>query len=150
MKSYSDLMKNGVVKCSIEKCTFNYGGKCCQFASANEDDKKNIVCQGKIPNEKSEPLHIGYFRTDFSSISTERLKDYSTMLEELSFCVDTSSANVTDAWKVMSRFQNLVHGELIDRGAKEREKEKARQKRRKQGKPVVNKKVIKPLKAAKR
>ena len=39
MKRYSDLMKNGVVECSVEKCSFNAEGRCCCFASANIDKK---------------------------------------------------------------------------------------------------------------
>ena len=150
MKRYSDLMKNGVVKCSVEECSFNAGGKCCYFASANEDDKKNTVCEGKIPAEKSEPLHIGYFRSDFSGISSERLSEYLEMFEELSYCVDASSGGVTDAWKVMYHFASLVRSELSERASKERDKAKERQKRRKQGLPVSHKRVIKPVKAAKR
>lgn len=150
MKRYSDLMKNGVVKCSVEKCSFNAEGICCCFASANEDDKKNTVCLGKIPAAKSEPLHIGYFRSDFSEVSSERLREYAEMLEELSYCVDTSSSGVTDAWKVMSRFASLVRSELSDRESAERDRAKERQKRRKKGLPVSQKKMIKPVKAAKR
>lgn len=150
MKRYSDLMKNGVVKCSVEKCSFNAEGKCCYFASANEDDKKNTICEGKIPCAKSEPLHVGYFRSDFSKVSSERLSEYLEIFEELSYCVNTSSGNVTDAWKVMSRFASLVRSELSERASKERDKAKERQKRHKQGLPVSHKRVIKPVKAAKR
>lgn len=150
MKHYSDLMKNGVVKCSVEECSFNAEGRCCYFASANEDDKKNTICEGKIPCAKRESLHIGYFRSDFSGISSERLSEYLEMFEELSYCIDTSSGGVTDAWKVMSRFALLVRSELNERASKERDRAKERQKRRKQVLPVSHKKVIKPVKAAKR
>lgn len=150
MKRYSDLMKNGVVKCSVDKCSFNAEGRCHCFASANENDKRNTVCEGKIPAAKSEPLHIGYFRSDFSKVSSERLSEYLEMFEELSYCVDASSGSVTDAWKVMSRFASLVRSELSDRASEEREKVKERQKRRKKGLPVSQKKMIKPVKAAKR
>ena len=150
MKRYSDLMKNGVVKCSVEECSFNTGGRCCCFASANEDDKRNTVCEGKIPVAKSEPLHIGYFRSDFSEVSSERLSEYLEMFEELSYCLDTSSRGVTDAWKVISCFASLVRSELSDRAKEEQEKAKERQKRRNKGLPVSHKKMIKPVKAAKR
>ena len=150
MKRYSDLMKNGVVKCSVEKCSFNAEGVCCCFASANEDDKRNTVCEGKIPSAKSEPLHIGYFRSDFSEVSSERLSEYLEMFEELSYCIDTSSGGVTDAWKAMSRFASLVRSELSDRASEEREVGKERRTRRKQDLPINHKKMIKPVKAAKR
>lgn len=150
MKRYGDLMKNGVVKCSVERCSFNAEGRCCCFASANGDDKRNTVCEGKIPAATSESLHIGYFRSDFSEVSSERLSEYLEMFEELSYCVDTSSEGVTDAWKVMYRFASLVRSELSDRVSEGREKAKERQKRRKKGLPVSHKKMVKPVKAAKR
>ena len=150
MKRYGDLMKNGVVKCSVERCSFNAEGRCCCFASANGDDKRNTVCEGKIPAATSESLHIGYFRSDFSEVSSERLSEYLEMFEELSYCVDTSSEGVTDAWKVMYRFASLVRSELSDRVSEEQEKAKERQNRRKKGLPVSHKKMVKPVKAAKR
>lgn len=149
MKRYSDLMKNGVIRCDKEECVYCYDGKCCHFASPNENDGSNDVCQGKYPSKKAEPMKIGYFRTDFSDVDTDTLIAYKEMFDNLATCMDLESPNVTDVWKVLYRMGSLVQNELSDRKGKAYLKEKAREKRKKQGLPVpkVHKKVIRPLKA---
>lgn len=148
MKRYSDLMKNGIIECDKE-CDFNIDGKCCHFASSNERDMDNDVCEGRVRNRKTEPLHIGFFRADFSDISTEDLKAYASMFDSLQFCVDIHSPNVVDVWKVLSRMWGLVRSELSNREQAAYSKKRAREKRVQKGLPIpkVHKKVIRPLKA---
>lgn len=97
------------------------------------------------------PLKIPFFRTDFSSIPTNKLVEYSYMLDAMSYCIDTDSPATVDVWKVLSRLSILVRGELNDRKNKEYEQSKTRKKRKKQVECVasVKKRVIRPLKARK-
>lgn len=150
MKRYSDLMRNGVLHCDITGCAYNHSGKCCLYASSNEDDRENIICQGKV-RQAIEPLRVKMFRADFSDIDTERLKEYAEMFEKLSSCVDLDSPNLTDIWKVISCFKRNVSSELIERKSREHQKLKEREIKRKKGLPVATTKrnIVRPLKSKK-
>lgn len=97
------------------------------------------------------PLKIPFFQVNLSNIPTDRLKEYSDMLEELSYCIDTDSPATVDVWKVISRMGCLLRGELYDRNNKARDSSKSRSNRTraKNGPAVIKKRVVKPLKARK-
>ena len=109
----------------------------------------------KLHTQKEEkvelPLKIPFFQTDFSSVPTDKLKEYSSMLDAISYCIDTDSPATVDVWKVLSRLGCLLRCELYDRENKEYERSKERKKRKKRGEcvAVTKKKVIRPLKARK-
>lgn len=111
MKSFDELMTNGVVKCGTSQCRFNFAGKCCHFASTNEADVENDCCAGDCV-EEVEPLNIGWFRFDFASFTDEELSTLSALLERLKVCCDVSSPRVVDVWKVLQRVRTLATVEL--------------------------------------
>lgn len=97
------------------------------------------------------PLKMPFFQTDFSSVPTDKLKEYASMLDAVSYCIDTDSPATVDVWKVLSRLGCLLRCELYDRKNKECERSKERNKRKKRGECVAvpKKKVIRPIKARK-
>lgn len=107
----------------------------------------------KLPAHKEEevklPLKIPFFRTDFSTVPTDKLYEYSAMLDAISYCVDTDSPATVDVWKVLSRLSCLLRCELYDRENKKRERSHERKKRQKRGECVAvpKKKVVRPVKA---
>lgn len=99
----------------------------------------------------STPLRVPFFSADFSKIPTNKLKEYSSMLDVLSYCIDLESPAVVDVWKVLSRISSMLRCELYKRDNEKYTHEKENKAKRLKGEciAVPKKRVIRPVKAKK-
>lgn len=95
------------------------------------------------------PLKIPFFQMDLKKVSTDRLREYNEVLDEISYCIDTDSPATVDVWRVISRLRVLVRYEINSRKIPNPPSKNRSDANQSSHTPVIKKRVIRPVKAKK-